>query len=646
MRRRHTAASIKKVRDKFLQVPIACGAAIIVIHLMPKDPADQGIRLLMTVAYFAAVLCALYYMTKPREAYMQQLFEWRFEDCGPVMEQVWKLYLLSLNRAIRIACYIAMAFVACCALSVLSKWPAFSWLSDLSWLYGFGWWITLAGLVLLPLAGGNILSEVMQRHQVLAESMQTSSFKAREVKDLQTPQNVIEKPPVLALETLEFHAGGFDWSWEDFYKNSIIFGQSGTGKTVCVLNALLEGLLASAAGHPHPPSGLILDPKGDFLEKIGVVCRKYGRQDDLLVLDPDHLSRSIRWNPFDSEDDELEVAARFGAVLESTGQAAGQNDAFWIDSAKKFIRHAIALVRLTNDDGEPPSFWQINELATDVRMKRISERADLLPDDGRGDQALIYFDSEWSELADNTRSSIVAYITNMIDPFLMEPYMTAFSGQSDFRVSEMVEAGKILYVYMPIAHRERMSRVISTFVKLDYYREVLKRPNKKRPSFFLCDEFQAFFTTMPGKGDADFFERSRQSNHANVIATQNYPALLKQAADKESTVKNLLGNCAVKMFLRNTDEMTNKYASELFGQEIVTMMGSGMAAASARHFGGTSTQSANRQYDYKVRGEEFVNLAVPSKRDGIDFTETIVHLASRGFVTKEKLKWKVHPLTG
>ena len=42
--------------------------------------------------------------------------------------------------------------------------------------------------------------------------------------------------------------------------------------------------------------------------------------------------------------------------------------------------------------------------------------------------------------------------------------------------------------------------------------------------------------------DADFFERSRQSNHANIIATQNYPALLKQAADKESTVKNLLGS--------------------------------------------------------------------------------------------------------
>jgi hypothetical protein len=54
--------------------------------------------------------------------------------------------------------------------------------------------------------------------------------------------------------------------------------------------------------------------------------------------------------------------------------------------------------------------------------------------------------------------------------------------------------------------------------------------------------------------------------------------------------------------------------------------------------------SANRQYDQRVRQEEFINLAVPSRADGIEYAETIVHLASRGRVSKEKLKWKVHPL--
>jgi type IV secretory pathway TraG/TraD family ATPase VirD4 len=305
---------------------------------------------------------------------------------------------------------------------------------------------------------------------------------------------------------------------------------------------------------------------------------------------------------------------------------SGEQDAFWLDSAKKFIRHAIALLRIVNPDGSPPAFAQINSLAGS--MKRLSEMADeVADDDPRGDQCLAFFADEWSQLAENTRTSTQAYITNMVDPFLMRPYCDVFSGRSDLRISDAVDGGKILYVYMPIADKEAMSKVICTFVKLEFFREVLKRPDKERSSFFFCDEFQSFFTVVQGKGDADFFERSRQSNHANIIATQNIPALLKVASDRESVVQNLLGNCAVKVFLRNTDEKTNEYASKLFGQQVVAMAGSGMSQGHGRQ-GDSMSASSNRQYDQRVRQEEFINLAVPS----------------RGRVSKEKLKWKVHPL--
>ena len=89
---------------------------------------------------------------------------------------------------------------------------------------------------------------------------------------------------------------------------------------------------------------------------------------------------------------------------------------------------------------------------------------------------------EWVELASETRTTIQSYITNMIDPFLMKPYNTVFSGCSTMKISEMIADGKILYVYMPIADKEAMSKVICTFVKLEYFREVLKNPHKTRPS--------------------------------------------------------------------------------------------------------------------------------------------------------------------
>jgi hypothetical protein len=46
------------------------------------------------------------------------------------------------------------------------------------------------------------------------------------------------------------------------------------------------------------------------------VCRKYGREEDVVIIDPDSARQSIRWNPLDSDDDELEVASRFAAALE------------------------------------------------------------------------------------------------------------------------------------------------------------------------------------------------------------------------------------------------------------------------------------------------------------------------------------------
>ncbi|MEA2624837.1 MAG: hypothetical protein QOD06_882 [Candidatus Binatota bacterium] len=637
--------SLQQIRSEFFKIPGGCLAILAAIHVLPKQSLGPELRLGMTIAYFGAALVFLYHMTTPLEQYLQKLYRWRYEDCGPALEKSWQLYLHSLGRVTRVVAYVLLAFVGSTALWVLQAWPQFHALDALSELTNTVWWLSLAGLPLFAFAGDVMISETLQRYHLLGEQIATSGYTPRNLKDLEKHENAPPRRTVEAVRDYEFHAGGMDWSWEDFYKNCIVFGQSGTGKTVCVLNALVDGMLASTCGLAQKPSALILDPKGDFHRKIHFVCEKYGRGGDLVVLDVAAPENSIRWNPFDSDDDELELSSRFAAVLESLGMKA--QDSFWIDSAKKFIRHAIALVRATNADGEPPTFADVGELAGS--QAKIDERLLRFPEDHPSWRTAVFFNSEWTELAPETRSSIQAYITNMIDPFLMDPYVWLFGGRSTIRVPDVLGQGKILYVHMPIADKEAMSRVVNTFLKLEYYREVLKHPNKERASFFLCDEFQAFFTVAPGKGDADFFERSRQSRHANIIATQNLPALLKQLKEDTAPVMNLLGNCAVKMFLRNTDNTTNEYASNLFGQSLVMMQstssgGGGRGAG----FGGiasfSSSQSAAAQYDQRVRKEVFTELAVPFRSDGIDFCESVVHLASRGQVAKQKLRWKVHPL--
>ncbi len=637
-----TAEEIKKLKQGFPQQAMICLAVMAAIHILPKSPENKSFRLLFTVAYFAAALFLLYLINKPRAAYMKRMYELKYAEAGPALEQTWKMYLAALNRFCSMMSMILLVFMGANAVKVLSRWM--SVFGVLSPVASLAWWGSLAAILLFPKWGRSYLSDVMQKRRLLEESVETSDFKPQNIAALESGGAVPERPPVEVVGDHAFTAGGIQWNWGDFYKNCVVFGSVGTGKTVCVLNALLDGLMASTANSSHPCAGLILDPKGDFKSKIQVLCRKYGRDNDVVVINPYSSRETIRWNPLDSDDDELELAARFAAALESLGMKSGDNS-FWVDSAKKFIRHAIKLLRITNPPGEPPSFAQIGALASS--FVKLSETADRVPDDNpEGDQCLAFFADEWIKLADETRSSIQAYITNMIDPFLMSPYDRLFAGRSTMRIAEMIDSGKILYVYMPIADKEAMSRVICTFVKLEYYREVLKpaRIKKERSSFFLCDEFQAYFTTMVGKGDSDFFERSRQSNHANIIATQNYPALMKVAGDKDSVVNNLLGNCAIKIFLRNFDEKTNEFGSKLFGQQIVAMASSSLNQGVGKNLGSAGA-SANRQYDQKVRPEEFTELAVPEK-GRFEFADAIVHLGSRSAVEKQKLRWRVHELEG
>ena len=302
---------------------------------------------------------------------------------------------------------------------------------------------------------------------------------------------------------------------------------------------------------------------------------------------------------------------------------------------------------MTNAASEPPSFQQVSEIA--CSMEALVERTNEIDvSHVDSEQCLNFFANEWIEYADETRSSIQAYITNMIDPFLVRPYAGMFAGRSDIRIDEVLSQGKILYVDMPIADKEAMAKTIGVFIKFEYFRHVLCSPRKDRYSFFLCDEFQTFFTTGQGKGDADFFERSRESNHVNIVATQNLPALFKQSTQQEHA-KSLLGNCAIKIFLRNTDERTNEYASKLFGAQIVSMGGvqstTGSQGVRGIRGGGVSTTS-NDQETRRVHTNQFTELTIPSQKDGLDYAETIIFHGAKAQLNHAKCKhqWKVHPI--
>ena len=530
-------------------------------------------------------------------------------------------------------------------MGIVAKWEYFGAISSLdNKLVGIGFICLLAIPVVAILLSG-LLKESLLLQRQMEEEAQIAGVTIRTKQNEQIEQSVKEQPAVTITGPMTFNTAGYDWFWSDFYKNTAVFGQSGSGKTICVLNALLDGLIGSSSAAKLPAAALILDPKGDFRDKINYLCSAHNRSADLLMIDPYNVDDSMHWNPLDSDDDAIELAGRFGSVMEILNPSKG-NDRFWIDSSVRLIQNLITVLRHAHPD-TPPSLPTIYQLA--MNDKKLESVCDLISHEAYEDHPVIkqtfdYIVDVWKPMPDETKATVRSFVSNMIGNFLSEPYDKLFSGHSSKRIADILEGGKILYVYMPLADKQIMSRVVCTFVKLEFYREVLKRTGKERPSFFLCDEFQSFFTTGSGRGDADAFELTRASNHANIVAFQNLNSLYKQTESRES-VMTMLGNCAIKIFLRNTEKETNEYASDLFGEHIETLSSTSTSVAgNPKQNMHAGTVSGSAQYSARIKKDSFAHLKVPSKEDSNLFAESMNHLASRSQVESRKLQWKVHPL--
>ncbi|MEE4209535.1 MAG: type IV secretory system conjugative DNA transfer family protein [Parvularcula sp.] len=642
-RRPSTPTVVRQLVVKFQANLWGSLALCIAIHLSAflfRD--DDTIRFGLVILFFASLASVSWSFSTPFTDYVRARQRARFAMAGPNITQLAERYAIRLTRFTEQVSALATLGILLIGLGVAANWPLLSPLHGLANEIAVAGFVILAVVPIYAIASSGRLREIAALRMQLEEEASIAGVGHADPGTVAKARRWDQDAPVVLTGEGAFRAGGYDWRYDDFYKNAAIFGQSGTGKTVCVLNALLHGLVGSAKA--LPASGLVLDPKGDFKDKIARVCRREGRERDLLLIDPSKPSKSMRWNPLDSEDDAQELAGRFAAVMQIVNPS-GKDDTFWIDSARALIQNLIILIRVARP-GEPPSLVELYEAATsDAELDRWGEliNPSIFETNRTAARARAYFGDVWTEMPKDTKATVRTFVSNMLGPFLVEPFDTLFAGRSDATLAEVIDEGRILYVHMPVAEREVMARVVSTFVKLEFYREVLRRPDKKRPSFFLCDEFQAFFTTGQGRGDADAFERTRQSNHANVVAFQNLNALLKQT-DRREQVFNLLGNCAIKLFLRNTDKETNEYASELFGEHVETLASSSVSIGGRMRDKASSSLSGSSQYAARVKKDEFTRLSVPCRTPGKDHAETIAHLAARTEIETPRLKWKVHPM--
>lgn len=270
---------------------------------------------------------------------------------------------------------------------------------------------------------------------------------------------------------------------------------------------------------------------------------------------------------------------RLGA-LDDIGESNSKLKEFalqFMDLSEQYVAARDSISRAAQSMPKP-AYGALKRLITQYEevLKEMKKESQL-------DPIWSYFDQEYLNVAnDKTAGSVAMVASNLVSLFVHPPFNKIFAPGATFNFNNVIDRGEIVYLDMPTAFYGAAATVASLVMKIDFFRCMLSRRrlvvrapdgsltktlvNQHRPMFYFCDEFASIVTTGDDTGEAGFMDKVREFECGCLLGTQSLPMLLKKLPENE--VDAIMTNTAIKIFLRNTDPKTNKFASELFGMEV------------------------------------------------------------------------------
>lgn len=357
------------------------------------------------------------------------------------------------------------------------------------------------------------------------------------------------------------------------YQNFLITGTIGTGKTSSAMYPFTKQLLKYNSLHPNQKIGiLILDVKGNYFKQVKQFASDYGLEKDIIEIS---LHSNIRYNPLHKPNlTPLVLANRLKTILLLFSE--NNSDSYWLDKAEVAIAECIKLCRLYNNGYV--TFIELHKLITepDYYKSKLEILKKLFYDSKLSykeiydlNTALEFFEKEFNNLDSRTLSILKSEITRITNVFVSDYYVAKTfcppKNELNFKgFRSALSKGKIVVLNMNIAEYNNLSKIIATYLKLDFQSEIMTNlsNNNVHPSAFICDEYSEYIT----KTDADFFSLSREAKCINIVCTQSYSSL-KNTLKDETSVKVIIQNLINKIWFRTDDIFTIEEAQKQLGKE-------------------------------------------------------------------------------
>ena len=363
---------------------------------------------------------------------------------------------------------------------------------------------------------------------------------------------------------------------KSLYQNILITGTIGTGKTSSAMYPFTKQLIEFSCTDVSNKIGmLVLDVKGNYYVKVSEFARNCGREDDLIVLS---LGGDYRYNPLHKPNLKASVLAnRLKTILMLF--SPNNSESYWLDKVEQILTECIKLCRLYNNGYV--TFEEIHKLTSvenyylekiEILRKRFSNNEFSNEDIYNLMSALTFFQKEFLSLDLRTLSILKSEITRITNVFVSdyEVYRTFNPKEEElnfFGFEDLINTGKIVVLNMNISEYKALSKIIATYLKLDFQTEVMARlannfANSSRTVAFISDEYHEYASVS----DSEFYAQSREAKCVNIVATQSYTSLLNSLNNKYA-VDVIVQNLVNKFWFRTDDIFTIESVQKQIGKE-------------------------------------------------------------------------------
>ena len=357
------------------------------------------------------------------------------------------------------------------------------------------------------------------------------------------------------------------------YQNFLITGTIGSGKTSSAMYPVTKQLMKYNSENKNDKIGmLILDVKGNYCNQVLNYANLFNLKKDVIVIG---LNSNNFYNPLHKPNlKPIVLANRLKTIL--TLFSENNSESYWLDKAEQILAEAIKLCRLYNNNYV--TFSELHKLitipnyykdkiailknlfiASKLNKKQIYEL----------NECLNFFQKEFENLDSRTKGILISEITRITNTFISDyDVFSTFSSPKEklnfLGFSDVINSGKIVVLNMNISEYSLLSKIIATYLKLDFQTEILSSLSKgvNKKTAFICDEYDKYCT----KTDSDFFSLSREAKCINIVSTQSYSSL-KNTLKDEACVKVITQNLINKIWFRTDDTFTIEEAQKQLGKE-------------------------------------------------------------------------------